>query len=85
MPKIDPAVERFLKHCHTKRHPKGDRIIHAGDPSTTLYYIIGGSVSVMIEDETGHEKLGRTQNSAKRVSQPGLDQPYRHRLNSWRI
>ena len=57
MPKIDPAVERFLKHCHSKRHPKGDRIIHAGDPSSTLYYIIGGSVSVMIEDETGHEMV----------------------------
>ncbi len=57
MPAIDPTVERLLEHCHTKRYANGSRIIHAGDPSTTLYYITRGSVSVMIEDETGHEMV----------------------------
>ncbi len=57
MPTVDPTVARLLENCHTKRYSNGSRIIHAGDPSTTLYYITGGSVSVMIEDETGHEMV----------------------------
>ncbi len=50
-------MERFLAHCHTKRYASGNRIIHAGDPSNTLYYITSGSVRVMLEDETGHEMV----------------------------
>ncbi len=57
MPTVDPTVTRLLENCHTKHYTNGSRIIHAGDPSTTLYYITGGSVSVMIEDETGHEMV----------------------------
>ena len=53
----NPVVERFLEHCHTKRYASGNRIIHAGDPSNTLYFITSGSVRVMIEDETGHEMV----------------------------
>ena len=52
-----PVVERFLEHCHTKRYATGNRIIHVGDPSNTLYFITSGSVRVMIEDETGHEMV----------------------------
>ena len=72
MPSIDPAVERFLEHCHTKRYPKGDRIIHAGDPATTLYYITSGSVSVMLEDETGHEMVLAYLNSGDFFGEMGL-------------
>lgn len=57
MPTVDPTVERLLENCHTKRYTNSSRIIHAGDPSTTLYYITRGSVSVMIEDDTGHEMV----------------------------
>jgi len=57
MPTVDPTVARLLENCHTKRYANSSRIIHAGDPSTTLYYITGGSVSVMIEDDTGHEMV----------------------------
>ena len=50
-------MERFLEHCHTKRYVSGNRIIHAGDPSNTLYYITHGSVKIMLEDDTGHEMV----------------------------
>ena len=53
----NPVVERFLEQCHTKRYASANRIIHAGDPSNTLYFITSGSVRVMIEDETGHEMV----------------------------
>ncbi len=49
------ALERFLEHCHRKHYPTRSVIIHAGDSPDTLYYIIEGSVSVMIEDEDDHE------------------------------
>ena len=51
------AIERFLESCHTKRYASGNRIIHAGDPSRTLYYITHGSVKIMLEDDTGHEMV----------------------------
>lgn len=57
VPAHTAVVERFLEHCHTKRYSTGNRIIHAGDPSNTLYFITRGSVRVMIEDETGHEMV----------------------------
>lgn len=51
------VVERFLEYCHTKRYSSGNRIIHTGDASDTLYFITRGSVRVMIESETGHEMV----------------------------
>lgn len=57
MSMLDPTLEHLLKNCHTRRYGNNSRIIHAGDPATTLYYITRGSVSVMIEDETGHEMV----------------------------
>ncbi|HHJ12029.1 MAG TPA: cAMP-activated global transcriptional regulator CRP [Chromatiales bacterium] len=56
-PKADPAIERFLEHCHMKTYPARTVIIHAGDKPDTLYYITAGSVTVMIEDKNGHEMV----------------------------
>lgn len=57
LPSLEPAVQRFLGHCHLRRYGNNSRIIHAGDESSTLYYITRGSVSVLIENETGHEMV----------------------------
>ncbi|HEY9148226.1 MAG TPA: cAMP-activated global transcriptional regulator CRP [Gammaproteobacteria bacterium] len=53
--KLSPAVERFLEHCHRRRYPPKSTIICAGDTPDVLYYIIKGSVTVLIEDDDGHE------------------------------
>jgi cAMP-binding proteins - catabolite gene activator and regulatory subunit of cAMP-dependent protein kinases len=50
-----PTIDRFLSHCHRRHYPSKSVIIYAGDPPDALYYIIRGSVSVLIEDEEGHE------------------------------
>ena len=50
-----PAVERFLEFCHRRSYPAKSVIINAGDQSAELFYLIKGSVSVLIEDESGHE------------------------------
>jgi CRP/FNR family cyclic AMP-dependent transcriptional regulator len=54
-PTTIPAVARFLEHCHRRRYPAKSTIICAGDKSDVLYYIIKGSVTVLIEDDSGHE------------------------------
>lgn len=50
-----PAVERFLAQCHRKTYPAKSVIINAGDHSDKLFYLVTGSVSVIIEDDSGHE------------------------------
>ncbi len=55
---ITPHIEdvhNFLSHCHKKRYSKGTTIIYEGDECDTLYYIINGSVSVILEDEDDKE------------------------------
>jgi len=55
IPRQNPALDNFLRHCHSKKYAARSTIIHAGDESETLYYIIDGSVSVVIEDEDCNE------------------------------
>ena len=55
IPRQNPALDNFLHHCHAKKYAARSTIIHAGDDSETLYYIIDGSVSVVIEDEDCNE------------------------------
>ena len=60
IPKIESGtgnatIDRFLEHCHKRRYPAKSVIIYAGDHPDVLYYIVKGSVSVLIEDENGRE------------------------------
>ncbi len=52
---LHPAVEQFLAHCHRRTYPAKSVIINAGDHSDKLFYLVSGSVSVLIEDESGRE------------------------------
>lgn len=49
------ALARFLEHCHRRQYPAKSTIIRQGEPATELFYIIRGSVTVLLEDEQGHE------------------------------
>jgi len=51
----NPSLDRFLEHCHRRRYPAKSTIICAGDKPDVLYYLIKGSVTVLIEDEEGRE------------------------------
>jgi len=51
----DRSTEIFLEHCHQKDYPAKSIIIKEGDPSADLFYIISGSVSVIVEDVKGKE------------------------------
>ena len=54
-PVANPAIEQFLSHCHRRKYPAKSTIICAGDIPETLYYIVEGSVTVLIEDEENRE------------------------------
>lgn len=54
-PEENKTISNFLEHCHRRRYPSKSLIIYAGDKPDVLYYIVDGSVTVLIEDESGHE------------------------------
>ena len=49
------TIERFLAHCHRRRYPSRTDVFRPGDPASTLYYIISGSVSIIAEEDDGRE------------------------------
>ena len=48
-------LPRFLRHSLRRNYAAKATIIHEGDKPESLYYIIEGSVSVVIEDKEGRE------------------------------
>jgi CRP-like cAMP-binding protein len=52
---IDQSIEKLLVHCHRRTFAAKAAIIRQGDPAGELYYIISGSVTVLLEDDKGHE------------------------------
>lgn len=54
-PKDKSVTERLLAHCHRRRYPGKSVIIYEGDAPDVLYYLLEGSVTVLIEDEDGRE------------------------------
>ena len=49
------SIDRFLEHCHRRRYASKSVIIYEGDQPDVLYYIVSGSVSVLMEDNEGKE------------------------------
>ncbi|TKB50948.1 cAMP-activated global transcriptional regulator CRP [Ferrimonas aestuarii] len=78
-PKPDPTLEWFLSHCHIHKYPAKSTLIHAGEESDTLYYIVKGSVAVLIKDEEGKEMILSYLNQGDFIGELGLfeDQPER--------
>lgn len=65
-------VDEFLAHCHRRRYPSKSTIIYAGDSSDSLYYIIDGSVTVVIEDDEGREMIVAYLNKGDFFGEMGL-------------
>ncbi|WP_370216598.1 cAMP-activated global transcriptional regulator CRP, partial [Thalassolituus sp.] len=57
---------------HKKRYPARTTIIHAGEESDTLYYLMKGSVSVTIEDDEGREMIMAYLNEGDFFGEMGL-------------
>ena len=55
--KAIPNIELFLRHCQLHDYRAKDVILRQGEHSDSLYIILDGSVSVMIEDEHDKEHM----------------------------
>ncbi|HAB09748.1 MAG: cAMP-activated global transcriptional regulator CRP [Alloalcanivorax venustensis] len=70
--KIIPNLDQFLANCHRRKYPAKSTIIYAGDESDALYYILKGSVTVMIEDDDGREMIMAYLNEGDFFGEMGL-------------
>lgn len=52
---LNDCVQPFLAHCHRRRYPAKSAIIRQGDRAGELFFIVSGSVTVLLEDDKGHE------------------------------
>ena len=66
------VIERLLEHCRSKEYKAKEVIVHQGDPSEELLYIVSGSVSVMLEDAEGNEIVVAYLNAGSFVGEMGL-------------
>lgn len=55
LPQKIKNIDKFIAHCHRRRHSAKATIIYAGDRCETLFYILKGSVTILIEDDDGRE------------------------------
>lgn len=68
----DATLEWFVSHCHRRRYPAKSTLIYAGDKPDALYFIIEGSVTVLIEDQDGRELVLAYLNSGDFFGEMGL-------------
>ena len=65
-------LDGFLTHCHRRRFPARSTIICAGDRGDSLFYLIKGSVTVLIEDDEGKEMIVAYLNAGDFFGEMGL-------------
>ena len=68
------AIDRFLNHCHVRRVPAKAVVISAGEASTSLFFVVEGSVAVISEDEDGNEIVMAYLNRGEFFGEIGLFQ-----------
>ena len=69
-----PNVENFLRHCQRKDYRAKSVVLKQGELGNSLYLILDGSVSVMVEDESepGHMLVVAYLNPGEFVGEMGL-------------
>jgi CRP/FNR family cyclic AMP-dependent transcriptional regulator len=53
----DDSTSIFLEQSHRHKYPAKSTILFTGDNADAIFYIIKGSVSVILEDDDGHEMV----------------------------
>jgi CRP/FNR family transcriptional regulator, cyclic AMP receptor protein len=51
------AIDAYIRRAHKRSLPPKHTVIHAGDRPQSLYLILEGSVSVVLEDDDGREMV----------------------------
>ncbi|MCP3674882.1 MAG: cAMP-activated global transcriptional regulator CRP [Gammaproteobacteria bacterium] len=68
----EPLLEWFVSQCHRRNYPAKSTLIYAGDNSDALYFVVSGSVSVIIEDQDGRELVLAYLNAGDFFGEMGL-------------
>lgn len=71
-PQADTTISWFISQCHIHKYSAKSTIIHAGEKAETLYYIVKGSVVVLIKDHDGHEMILTYLNQGDFIGEVGL-------------
>lgn len=69
---MNDCVQPFLAHCHRRHYPPKSAIIRQGDRAGELFFIISGSVTVLLEDDKGHEIVLAYLNNGEFFGEVGL-------------
>ncbi|KPB19474.1 cAMP-activated global transcriptional regulator CRP [Pseudomonas amygdali] len=77
------SLDKLLPHAERRRCPAKSNIINAGDRSESLFLILKGSVTVLIEDDERREMIVAYLNSGDFFGELGLfEQPGREPVRS---
>ena len=71
-PQTDSTISWFISQCHIHKYPAKSSIMHAGEKAETLYYIVKGSVVVLIKDAEGREMILTYLNQGDFIGEVGL-------------
>lgn len=75
-PRRDPEwLTALLPYCQLNRYPKNTPIVRKGAPADTLYYILEGSATVLMEDEDQRELVLAYLNKDEFIGEMGLFAP----------
>lgn len=76
---VTPSIKILLDHAQIRTYPPRNSIVHAGDPSASLFFILKGSVSIIVEEEDKREIVVAYLNAGDFFGEMGLfeDQPHR--------
>ena len=76
-------LDKFLTQCQRRRYQTKNNIICAGENSHTLFFIIRGSVTIVIEDDDGREMIIAYLNPGDFIGELGLfEQPGQEQARS---
>ena len=70
-------MDEFLAVSHRRHFKRNSTIILAGEDPTSLFYITKGSVTVLIEDDTGREIIVAYLNEGDFFGEMGMFQQHR--------
>lgn len=67
-----PAVQAFINIAHKRSHAPRQVVVNAGTAPQSLFLILTGSVSVLVEDEDGREMVLAYLNAGEFFGEMGL-------------
>ncbi len=83
-PQTDSTISWFISQCHIHKYAAKNNIIHEGEKAETLYYIVKGSVVVLIKDQDGREIILTYLNQGDFIGEVGLfDQSENPTRTAW--